>query len=66
MLIKKGTAEWTEFVKKVEGIRDKSNRQVLCVKCWRVMNYEQKMKHLKERAEHKAYILTSSKFASEW
>ena len=65
-LVKKNSPEWDSFVQNIEAIKLKSNRQVLCVKCWTLLNYEQKVKHLKTFEDHEAYILTSSKFASAW
>lgn len=37
---------------------------MLCAKCWLMLNYEQKIKHLKENPEHEGSILTSAKFAT--
>ena len=39
-LIKKHSAEWDSFVETIEAIKRKSNRQVLCVRCWLLLNYE--------------------------
>ena len=64
--IKKDSAEWDDFIKEIISIKSKSNRQVLCVKCWVLLNYEQKIKHIKYLQDHEKYILTSSKFASAW
>ena len=64
--IKKDTTEWEEFIKEIISIKSKSNRQVLCVKWWVLLNYEQKIKHIKYLQDHEKYILTSSKFASAW
>jgi len=64
--IKKDSTEWNDFIKEIASIKSKSNRQVLCVKCWVLLNYEQKIKHIKYMQDHEKYILTSSKFASAW
>ena len=63
-MIKKDSKEWENFVLQVEYIKSKSNRQVLCAKCWMMLNYEQKVKHLRENPSHESSILTSAKFAS--
>jgi len=63
-MIKKDSKEWENFVLQVEYIKSKSNRQVLCAKCWLMLNYEQKVKHLRENPNHESSILTSAKFAS--
>jgi hypothetical protein len=64
--ILKDSPEWDAFIKEIMSIKSKSNRQVLCVKCWTLLNYEQKIKHIKYMQDHEKYILTSSKFASAW
>lgn len=63
-MIKKDSKEWENFIAQIEYIKTKSNRQVLCAKCWLMLNYEQKMKHLKENPDHESSILTSAKFAT--
>lgn len=63
-MIKKDSKEWDEFVQQLELIKTKSNRQVLCSKCWIILNYEQKVKHITEFHDHEQFILTSTKFAS--
>ena len=63
-MIKKDSKEWENFILQIEYIKQKSNRQVLCAKCWLILNYEQKIKHLKENYDHESSILTSAKFAS--
>jgi hypothetical protein len=64
--ILKGSKDWDTFISEITSIKSKSNRQVFCVKCWLLLNYEQKIKHIKQVPEHEKYILTSSKFASAW
>ncbi|CDW87375.1 UNKNOWN [Stylonychia lemnae] len=56
--------EWENFIQQIEFIKTKSNRQVLCAKCWLMLNYEQKIKHIKDHPDHELSILTSTKFAS--
>ena len=63
-MIKRESKEWDAFIQQIEFIKSKSNRQVLCIKCWLILNYEQKIKHVKENPGHEASILTSAKFAS--
>lgn len=65
-MIKINSNKWNKFVEKIEAIKKKSNRQVLCIHCWILLNYEQKIKHLKQNPDHKKYLLTSAKYASEW
>lgn len=63
-MIKMDSKEWEDFISQIEFIKTKSNRQVLCVKCWLMLNYEQKIKHIKDYPDHDLSILTSTKFAS--
>lgn len=39
-MIKKDSKEWENFILQIEYIKSKSNRQVLCAKCWLILNYE--------------------------
>jgi len=64
-MIKRGSKEWDLFITSIENIKQKSNRQVLCSRCWTMLNYEQKIKHIRDHPSHEASILTSAKFASE-
>lgn len=65
MLIKFNTQEWDEFLSELQFSKQKSNKDVLCVKCWRVMNYEEARLHKTNEPSHEANILTSKYFASE-
>lgn len=63
-MIKVHTSQWDEFVQQVESIKLKSNREVLCLACWVLLNYEQRIKHTRDFPDHKPNVLTASKFAS--
>ena len=64
-MIKKNTPEWQAFIDKLHVIKRKSNREVLCIKCWQFLNCKQKTRHLVHFPDHKAFLLTSTKYASE-
>lgn len=64
-MLKVGSREWKEFVQKLEVIKTKSNREVLCSTCWQMLNCKQKIKHLKRSPDHEKFLLTSTKYASE-
>ena len=64
-MLKRNSPEWTQFIERLNLIKTKSNREVLCVHCWQMLNCKQKIKHLKQYPEHKAYLLTSTQYASE-
>jgi len=64
-MIRKPSKEWEEYVVRLIGIKNKSNREVLCTDCWMILNYEQRGKHSSRFPDHKNNILTSSQFATE-
>jgi hypothetical protein len=64
-MLKVFSNEWKEFIQKLEVIKTKSNREVLCIQCWQMLNCKQKIKHLKKNPDHEKYLLTSTKYASE-
>ena len=60
-MIKRNSPEWDVFIQKLNNIKSKSNREVLCIKCWQMLNCKQKIRHLKQfPEEHKQYLLTST------
>jgi hypothetical protein len=64
-MIKVNSQDWKEFINKLEVIKTKSNREVLCIQCWQMLNCKQKIKHLKKFQDHEKFLLTSTKYASE-
>ena len=64
-MLKKPSKEWDNYMKRLNAIKRKSNREVLCTECWMILNYEQRGKHSSKFPKHKDSILTSSQFASE-
>lgn len=64
-MIKVKSPEWVDFINKLEVIKTKSNREVLCIHCWQMLNCKQKLKHLKRNPDHEKFLLTSTKYASE-
>ena len=64
-MIRKYSTEWAHFLGRLEQIKVKSNRDVLCLDCWNIFNYEQKTRHLLAHPSHRNAILTSKDFASE-
>jgi len=64
-MIKRGTEEWKTFISRLDQIKTKSNREVLCIKCWQMLNCKQKIKHLKAFKGHDTCLLTSTQYASE-
>ena len=57
--------EWNKLIRKLERSKNKSNRDLFCLKCWRIYNYESNIKHKRIMPSHKSYIITSKSFASE-
>lgn len=64
-MIKRNSEEWREFISKLSVIKKKSNRDLLCLKCWLMLNCKQKIKHLKIDPTHETFFLTSTKYATE-
>ncbi len=64
-MLKVNSREWGFFIEKLEVIKTKSNREVLCIHCWQMLNCKQKIKHLKSLPDHEKYLLTSTKYASD-
>ena len=64
-MIRKESREWESFLARLDAIKNKSNRDVLCLDCWAIFNYEQKIKHLRYHEDHATQILTSKDFACE-
>eukprot|EP00349_Pseudokeronopsis_sp_Brazil_P009615 CAMPEP_0202969356 /NCGR_PEP_ID=MMETSP1396-20130829/15043_1 /ASSEMBLY_ACC=CAM_ASM_000872 /TAXON_ID= /ORGANISM="Pseudokeronopsis sp., Strain Brazil" /LENGTH=127 /DNA_ID=CAMNT_0049696781 /DNA_START=47 /DNA_END=430 /DNA_ORIENTATION=+ len=64
-MIKKGSEDWALLLERLKCSRLKSNRDVLCVKCWQILTYQQYVYHRIFIKEHSGSILTSRDFASE-
>jgi hypothetical protein len=64
-MLKVYSSEWRDFISKLEVIKTKSNREVLCIECWQMLNCKQKINHLKRLPDHEKFLLTSTKYASE-
>ena len=64
-MLRKPSNEWDNYIMRLNSIKQKSNREVLCTDCWMILNYEQRGKHAAKFPKHKESILTSSQFASE-
>ena len=63
--IEKDTDAWKVFVRNLSWSKQKSNRDVLCLKCWKILKYEECVKHRSLAPDHLKSILTSKEFASE-
>ena len=63
--IEKDTETWKTFVRNLSWSKQKSNRDVLCLKCWKILKYEECVKHRNMAPDHLKSILTSKEFASE-
>ena len=64
-MIRLYSEEWEDFMKKIHTIKSKSNREVLCIECWMLLNCKQKLKHVAEMPDHEKFLVTSTKYASE-
>ena len=64
-MITVGSKAWDDIKEKLDHIHQKSNRDVICLDCWQIFNYDQKVRHLKAYPEHKSRILTSKYFSTQ-
>jgi len=39
MYIEQGSQHWNILIEEIEYAQKKSNKDVMCLKCWRVLNY---------------------------
>lgn len=64
-MISKDTKQWQTFLQDLQWSKAKSNRDVFCLKCWKILKYEECVKHKMLQPDHIKSILTSKEFASE-
>ena len=55
--------EWRELLQKLKWSKSKSNRDVICTKCWRVYRYMKGRDHKDEHPSHSEFILTTRHYA---
>jgi hypothetical protein len=63
--IQKDTEEWRTFLRFLSWSKQKSNRDVFCLKCWKILKYEECVRHKSSLPDHVKSILTSKEFSSE-
>ena len=59
------TEDWKVFLKRLFLSTKKSNRDVLCLKCWRILSQDSRSNHMKNLPSHTQSIVTSKFFATE-
>ena len=64
-MIERDSEQWFEFIAKLIKSKQKSNKDVFCVKCWRIFRYEDNIKHKEELPDHTKSVLTSKYYATE-
>lgn len=52
-------------MRNLQWSKQKSNRDVFCLKCWKIMKYEECVKHKLLQIDHVKSILTSKEYATE-
>ena len=65
MMMERDSEQWFEFIAKLIKSKQKSNKDVFCVKCWRIFRYEENLKHKEDLPEHSKSVLTSKYYATE-
>lgn len=63
--IRLNSEDWNRLIRKLERSKAKSNRDLFCLKCWRIYNYESNVKHKRIMPSHSGSIITSKSFATE-
>jgi hypothetical protein len=63
--IEKDSHDWQIFLENLSYSKSKSNRDVLCLSCWKILKYEECVKHKLLEPDHSDNILTSKQFSSE-
>ena len=64
MIIKESN-DWKVLLKQLQRSKLKSNRDILCAKCWRIYSYEGNIKHKLDMPEHMSNIITSKGYGNE-
>ena len=64
-MIKRGSLEWNLLLRNFKASTTKSNRDYLCVRCWKVFTYEQIKIHRNTLSDHNQSVVTSKHFATE-
>ena len=65
MMIAKNSREWERLLKLLQRSKSKSNRDVLCAKCWKIYTYEGNVVHKLQQPDHAEEILTTKMYANE-
>eukprot|EP00347_Sterkiella_histriomuscorum_P003116 403365529 len=64
-MIKRGSEDWLALIDRLNYSKSKSNRDVLCSKCWKILKYEAAIRHRNKHPEHNSFVMTSKEFATE-
>ena len=64
-MIEKDTEAWDQLLDRLNRSKSKSNRDVLCSKCWKIYSYETNNLHKISNPDHVKSVMTSKAFASE-
>lgn len=60
-----GGIEWKWLLRRLDMNKGKKNRDVLCLKCWKIYSASFIKKHKKEELDHVELILTSKYFCKQ-
>lgn len=64
-MIKRDSEDWLALLDRLNYSKSKSNRDVLCCKCWKILKYEASISHRTRYPDHISSVMTSKEFASE-
>ena len=64
-MIEQNSIEWKMLIRKLVLSNEKSNRDSMCIKCWKILTYDQMNLHRQTHKDHASSIITSKYFNSE-
>ena len=63
MYISKKNEHWDMLIEELQYSQKKSNKDVMCTRCWRILNYQEGRAH--KSTDHRSHIITSKNFSNE-
>lgn len=64
-MIQRNTPQWENLIFNFKVSKSKSNRDVMCAKCWEILNYEVCRLHKIQKPDHEDHIITSREYTNE-
>lgn len=64
-MIEKDSIEWKLLLKRLNQSKFKTNRDSMCIYCWKIFSYQKTKEHRIQFPDHKNFIKKSKSFTSE-